>query len=91
MSESLPAPLRPYHRRVEESLRFYLTDPRGKPPEPLTRAMAHSLFAPAKRIRPILAHLAFEAAGGEGDRIDPIAAALEMIHTYSLIPSRSRV
>jgi len=85
VSEPLPAPLQPYHARVEESLRRYLPDPWGEPPEALTRAMAHSLFAPAKRIRPILSHLAFEAAGGEGDRIDRVAAALEMIHTYSLI------
>ena len=49
------------------------------------RAIRHSLFAGGKRIRPILAIAAFEAAGGKGDGILPYGCALEMIHTYSLI------
>jgi geranylgeranyl diphosphate synthase type II len=51
----------------------------------LQEAMRYSLFAGGKRIRPILSIAAFEAVGGEGDRILPFACALEMIHTYSLI------
>jgi geranylgeranyl diphosphate synthase type II len=47
--------------------------------------MRYSLFAGGKRIRPILSIAAFEAVGGEGNRILPFACALEMIHTYSLI------
>ncbi len=54
-------------------------------PPSLYRAMQYSLFAGGKRIRPILAVAAFEAAGGKGDIILPFACALEMIHTYSLI------
>jgi len=49
------------------------------------KAIRHSLFAGGKRIRPILAIAAFEAAGGKGDGILPYGCALEMIHTYSLI------
>jgi geranylgeranyl diphosphate synthase, type II len=48
-------------------------------------AIRHSLFAGGKRIRPILCLAAYEVAGGKGDGILPIACALEMIHTYSLI------
>ena len=49
------------------------------------RAIRHSLFAGGKRIRPILAIAAFEAARGKGNQILPYGCALEMIHTYSLI------
>ncbi len=57
----------------------------GDCPPSLHKAMQYSLFAGGKRIRPILAVAAFEAAGGKGDGILPFACALEMIHTYSLI------
>jgi geranylgeranyl diphosphate synthase, type II len=48
-------------------------------------AIRHSLFAGGKRIRPILCLAAYEVAGGKGDGVLPVACALEMIHTYSLI------
>jgi len=51
----------------------------------IQKAIRHSLFAGGKRIRPILAIAAFEAAGGKGNKILPYGCALEMIHTYSLI------
>ena len=54
-------------------------------PSSLHRAIRYSVFAGGKRLRPILAIAAYEAVGGEGDRIIPYACALEMIHTYSLI------
>src|SRR5690349_24223496 len=47
--------------------------------------MAYSLLAPGKRLRPLLAVLACEAAGGSGAEALPAACAVEMIHTYSLI------
>jgi geranylgeranyl diphosphate synthase type II len=47
--------------------------------------MHYSLFAGGKRIRPILALAATEAVGGTVQRTLVAAAALEMIHTYSLI------
>jgi geranylgeranyl diphosphate synthase, type II len=55
------------------------------PPTNLHRAMRYSLFAGGKRIRPILALAAHEAAGGSSAAILPCAASLELIHTYSLI------
>ena len=48
-------------------------------------AMQYSLFAGGKRIRPVLALACAEAVGGEAADALPFAAALEMIHTYSLI------
>ena len=50
-----------------------------------TRAIRYSLFAGGKRLRPILTLAACEAVGGLREDALPAAAALEMIHTYSLI------
>ncbi len=47
--------------------------------------MRYSLLAGGKRIRPVLALATAEAVGLEPDRVMPTAAALELIHTYSLI------
>ena len=51
----------------------------------LEEAMRYSLLAGGKRIRPVLALATAEALGHEPDRVLPLAAAIEMIHTYSLI------
>lgn len=63
--------------------RYFPKDP--ETPTNLRMAIRHSLFAGGKRIRPILAMAACEAAGGKDGKILPFACALEMIHTYSLI------
>jgi geranylgeranyl diphosphate synthase type II len=47
--------------------------------------MRYSLFAGGKRLRPILCIAASEAVGGEAAQAMPVACALELIHTYSLI------
>lgn len=54
-------------------------------PARLHEAMTYSLMAGGKRIRPVLCIAAYEAAGGKSDEIIPVAASLELIHTYSLI------
>ncbi len=54
-------------------------------PETLRRAMRYSLEAGGKRLRPMLCFAGAEAVGGSADRVMPVAAALEMIHTFSLI------
>ena len=54
-------------------------------PERLREAMAYSLLAGGKRLRPLLTLLACEACGGEVEAALPAACAIEMIHTYSLI------
>jgi geranylgeranyl diphosphate synthase, type II len=54
-------------------------------PDRLREAMAYSLLAGGKRLRPLLTLLACEAAGGSPQAALPAACAVEMIHTYSLI------
>ncbi|HST40830.1 MAG TPA: farnesyl diphosphate synthase [Conexibacter sp.] len=53
--------------------------------EGLEEAMRYSLLAGGKRIRPVLALATARAIGEPAERVLPIAAALELIHTYSLI------
>ena len=48
-------------------------------------AMRYSLLAGGKRIRPVLTLKFCEMVGGDVEKAPPIAAAVEMIHTYSLI------
>jgi geranylgeranyl diphosphate synthase type II len=69
---------------VEEHLRASLRLGDGCPPS-LMEAMRYSLFAPGKRLRPLLVLLAAEACGGKTADALPAASAVEMIHTYSLI------
>ncbi len=51
----------------------------------LTEAMSYSLFSGGKRIRPYLTYLFCRMFGGEEEKALPLACALEMVHTYSLI------
>ena len=51
----------------------------------LDEAMRYSLLAPAKRIRPVLALATARALGRDPAEILPTAAAIELVHTYSLI------
>lgn len=51
----------------------------------LLDAVRYSLMSGGKRIRPILALAACEAASGEFKKAIPLAVAIEMIHTYTLI------
>jgi geranylgeranyl diphosphate synthase type II len=54
-------------------------------PATIHRAVRYSLFAGGKRIRPLLVLAASEAVSREGGEAMPLAVAVEMIHTYSLI------
>lgn len=54
-------------------------------PSGVFEAFSYSLRAGGKRIRPVLAMLASEAAGGSGRDALPVGLAIEMIHTFSLI------
>ncbi len=51
----------------------------------LEQAMRYSLLAGGKRVRPVLALATARALGAEPERFLPVAAAIELIHTYSLI------
>jgi len=68
---------------VDSYLESYFATP--SLPSVLHEAMRYSLFAGGKRIRPILALASYEACGRDPNDIIPQAAALELIHTYSLI------
>jgi geranylgeranyl diphosphate synthase type II len=54
-------------------------------PTSLRESMEYSLLAGGKRLRPLLVIAAAEAVGGQREAAMPIAQAVEMIHTYSLI------
>jgi geranylgeranyl diphosphate synthase type II len=54
-------------------------------PSLLRESMQYSLMAGGKRLRPILVLAATEAFGGSREAALPVACAIEMIHTYSLI------
>ena len=72
-----------YRRRVEDGLREFFRELMG--PDELLAAMSYSLFAGGKRIRPVLllATRAVFPPGGPDPM--PAAAALEFVHTFSLI------
>ncbi|WP_448679187.1 (2E,6E)-farnesyl diphosphate synthase [Pseudomonas nicosulfuronedens] len=70
--------------RVDAALEKLFVAPR----EELTRiyaAMRYSVVNGGKRVRPLLAYAACEALGGEAERADGAACAVELIHAYSLV------
>jgi geranylgeranyl diphosphate synthase, type II len=81
VSVAYPEHLREQVERYLEGLRFS--------EEPLTEgleeAMRYSLLAGGKRIRPVLALATARAVGMEQLEVLPLAGAIELIHTYSLI------
>jgi len=70
-------------RQVESAIEGYLAH--GRMPERLKESMLYSLRAGGKRLRPITVLLACRACGGDDMVAIPAAAAIEMVHTYSLI------
>ena len=54
-------------------------------PRRLHRAMRYSALGGGKRFRPVLIYAAGYALGVPQERLDPVAAAIELIHAYSLI------
>src|SRR4051812_34188617 len=70
--------------QINEALASYV-ERRPDCPPALQKAMAYSLLAGGKRLRPVLVLLACEACGGSNRSALPAACALEMVHTYSLV------
>ncbi|MCD8077885.1 MAG: polyprenyl synthetase family protein [Lachnospiraceae bacterium] len=70
--------------RVEQILKKYLPPEEGFQ-KTVLEAMNYSVLAGGKRIRPRLMGEAFCLFGGGGDVVEPFMAAMEMIHTYSLV------
>lgn len=54
-------------------------------PEIIYEAMRYSVFAGGKRLRPVLCLSSCELLGGDIKKALPVACAIELIHTYSLI------
>src|ERR1700735_4754556 len=81
LSPVFPEHLRDDVERYLEQVRF--SDEIGT--TGLEEAMRYSLLAGGKRIRPVLALATAGAIGRERGSVLPLAAALELIHTYSLI------
>jgi geranylgeranyl diphosphate synthase type II len=78
-----------YPDHLREQVEAYVTDLRFADDEPgtqgLEEAMRYSLLAGGKRIRPVLALATASALEHDPADVLPLAAALELIHTYSLI------
>ena len=70
--------------RVDATLAA-LFDARPAVDERLEAAMRHGLLVGGKRLRPLLVYLAGQALGASDDALDAPAAAIELIHAYSLI------
>ena len=77
-----PEALRDQVERYLAALRFPSAAPQTAG---LEEAMRYSLLAGGKRIRPVLALATARAIGREPTGVLPLAAAIELIHTYSLI------
>ena len=73
-----------YKEKVEEYLNHCFHN-KDVPYRTLTDSMDYSLMAGGKRIRPILVLEFCRLCGGDTEKALPVACAIEMIHTYSLI------
>lgn len=76
-----------YQKKVEEIeriLRKYLPEKEGFQ-KVIMEAMEYSLMAGGKRLRPMLMQETYRLFGGNDVVIEPFMAAIEMIHTYSLV------
>ena len=70
---------------VEERLPDALAGAARQAPDRLREAMAYSLMAGGKRVRPVLLLAAGNAVGGSERDLLPFACAVEFVHTYSLV------
>ena len=69
---------------IEALLRRYLPEECGYQ-KTVLEAMNYSMTAGGKRLRPMLMQETYRMFGGQGREIEPFMAAIEMIHTYSLV------
>jgi farnesyl diphosphate synthase len=59
--------------------------PADQPPQDLHQAMRYAVLGGGKRLRPILVYATGSALGADPERLDAPAAAVEIIHAYSLV------
>ncbi len=74
-----------YRQHIDEALDKCFLLPKDLPQAGLAEAMRYSLLAGGKRIRPMLVLEFCRIAGGDIEAAMPVACAIEMLHTYSLI------
>ena len=77
--------LETYRQQVETFLRSYYGEFHNEPQRLLFEAMEYSLLAGGKRLRAACVYEFCRMCGGTWQQASPFAAAVEMIHTYSLI------
>lgn len=80
----LPERFNDYRTLIDNYLSNILP-PDQTPPRPIYQAMRYSLLAGGKRFRPALCLASAESLGENAVKLLPVAGAIEMIHTYSLI------
>ena len=71
-------------KEIEELLGQYLPEEKGFQ-KTVLEAMNYSVTAGGKRLRPMLMQETYRMFGGRGRVVEPFMAAIEMIHTYSLV------
>ncbi|MDO4523172.1 MAG: polyprenyl synthetase family protein [Eubacteriales bacterium] len=71
-------------QEVQETIYGYLPKETGCQ-KTILEAMNYSMTAGGKRLRPLLMRETYRMLGGEGTLVEPFMAAIEMIHTHSLI------
>lgn len=76
---------REYKAYIEQYLKDWYSRFHTEPQSKLFEAMEYSLLAGGKRLRPVLAFEFCRMCGSDWRKAAPFAAAIEMIHTYSLI------
>lgn len=74
-----------YKAYIEDYLRRFYGEFHSEPQKPLFEAIEYSLMAGGKRLRPCFVFEFCRMCGGDWQQAAPFAAAIEMIHTYSLI------
>ena len=82
---NLDGQIQQYRDFTEDYLKNIYKKFRTEPQTQLFDAMEYSLLAGGKRLRPVLAYEFCRMCGGQWQDAAPFAAAIEMIHTYSLI------
>ena len=74
-----------YVGETEFFLKEYMLKCKPSIEKSLFESMAYSLFSKGKKVRPVIMQGMYELCGGKSKEILRFAAAIEMIHTYSLI------
>ncbi len=85
MNDMLQSRLETYRSYTEDYLKSFYTRFHREPQKQLFEAIEYSLLDGGKRLRPVFAYEFCRMCGGDWKLAAPFAAAVEMIHTYSLI------